>query len=219
MNDTRILRVTGRGRLSLRPDTTRITITLEGTFPEYGEALKRSAGDTEILKDVLSELGFARTDLKTLRFDVDAEYESVHENGIYRQRFVGYKFVHVVKVDFGSDNERLGRILYALANGKLRPEFRISYTVKDPEAAKNELLGAAVADARAKAQVLAEAAGVTLGEIRRIDYSWGRIDLEVRPTNGVLMSKACRDEAAYDIDLEPDNIEVTDTVTVLWAIS
>ena len=31
----------------------------------------------------------------------------------------------------------------------LQPEFRISYTVKDPEAAKNELLNKAVQDANA----------------------------------------------------------------------
>jgi len=219
MNGTRIVRVTGRGRLTLRPDTTRITITLEGTYPEYGEALGRSAEDTETLKEMLSEFGLRRADVKTLRFQVHEEYESVEENGVYRQRFAGYKFVHAVKVEFPSDNERLGRILYALANGKLHPEFRISYTVADPEAAKNELLRCAVADARAKAETLASAAGVALGNIRRIDYSWGEPDLEVRPVNGLRMAKMSRDEAACDLDLEPDDIEVNDTVTVLWEIA
>ena len=49
-----------------------------------------------------------------------------------------------MKVEFASDNARLGKTLYALANSPLNPEFRISCTVKDPEAAKNELLGKAV---------------------------------------------------------------------------
>ena len=53
-----------------------------------------------------------------------------------------------MKVEFASDNVHLGKILYALANCPVKPEFRISYTVKDPETAKNELLGKAVSDAK-----------------------------------------------------------------------
>ena len=45
-----------------------------------------------------------------------------------------------MKLEFDSDNGLLGKILFALANAeKITPEFRISYTVKDPEASKNAL--------------------------------------------------------------------------------
>ena len=131
----RTIRVTGKGRIKVKPDMTRITLSLEGIYPEYGETLRRSSQDTERLKDLLAGFGFERTDLKTLNFSVDTEYES-------------------------------------LANCDVKPEFRLSYTVKDPEAAKNELLGRAVADAGEKASVLTKAAGVALKEIQSIDYSW-----------------------------------------------
>ncbi len=39
---------------------------------------------------------------------------------------------------------------------------------------KSELLGKAVTDAKEKASVLTQAAGVTLKDIQSIDYSWGR---------------------------------------------
>ena len=54
------------------------------------------------------------------------------------------KFHHVMKVEFLTDNDRLGKVLYALANCPVKPEFRLSYTVNDPEAAKIELLAKAV---------------------------------------------------------------------------
>ncbi len=158
----RTIRVTGKGQLKVKPDMTRITMSLEGTFPEYSDALRRSAEDTERIKDLLSGFGFERTDLKTLNFNVETEYESYKEHGTYKQRFVGYKYHHLMKVEFESDNERLGKLLYALAHCPVKPEFRLSYTVKDPEAAKNELLGKAIADAKEKATVLTTAAGVTL---------------------------------------------------------
>ena len=209
--------------MKIRPDMTRITMSLEGVYPDYSETLRRSSQDTEQLKDVLSAFGFERGDLKTLNFAVDTEYESYQDKGVYKQRFVGYKFHHVMKVEFASDNDRLGKVLYALANCPVKPEFRISYTVKDPEAAKNELLGKAVSDAKDKASVLTGAAGVTLKDIQSIDYSWGEIDFEVRPMNRALVADACMapmdaGAGSYDMDIEPDDIEVSDTVTVLWEI-
>ena len=30
--------------------------------------------------------------------------------------------------------------------------------------------------------------------------------------------RSCEPEAAYDIDINPDDIDVTDNVTVVWAI-
>ena len=167
----RTIRVTGKGQIKVKPDMTRITITLEGMYPDYTETLRHSSEDTDSLKDVLAAFGFERTDLKTLIFNVDTEYESYKDHGAYKQRFVGYRFRHLLKVEFDSDNERLGKILYALGNCDLHPEFRISYTVKDPEAAKNELLGKAVKDAKEKAAVITAAAGVTLKDIQSIDYS------------------------------------------------
>ena len=219
MSTMRTIRVTGKGRIKVRPDITRITLSLEETWPEYDETLRKSAEDTEILKDLLEKHGFERSDLRTLHFHVDTEYESYKEKGTYKQRFVGYRFRHRMKFEFESDNERLGRVLYAIAHCPVDPEFQISYTVSDPEAAKNELLGKAVTDAREKASVLTQAAGVALKDIQSIDYSWGEIDFEVRPmlledTSGSMMAPT----GSYKMDIEPDDIEISDTVTVVWEI-
>jgi hypothetical protein len=218
----RTIRVTGKGQINVKPDMTRITITLEGINKEYAETMRRSSLDTEEIKKLLSRFGFERSDLKTLNFSVDTEYESYRENGAYKQRLIGYKYHHTMKIEFESDNDRLGKILYALANCTINPEFRISYTVKDPEAAKNELLGKAVTDATEKAAVLTKAAGVSLREIQSIDYSWGEINFEVQPMNRMRLAEDCvaapMSTESYDMDIEPDDIKVSDTVTVIWEI-
>ena len=217
----RTIRVTGSGRTRIRPDVTRVTMILDGLFKDYGETLRRSSEDTEKLKDMLAPFGFQRNDLKTLSFSVDPEYEGVREeDGTYTQRFTGYRFRHTMKVEFPSNNQRLGKVLFALANGPVTPEFHLSYTVGDPEAVKNALLGRAVADAREKAAALTRAGGVELGELQTIDYSWGQADLEVRPMNGRVMMKSMAEPAAnsYDLNVEPDDIELTDSVTVVWEI-
>ena len=214
MEGKRFIKVTGKGNLKVKPDLTRITITLEGCDEIYEEALRRSTKDTERLKDLLEKQGFARDDVKTLSFNVNTKYESYQDkDNCWKERFVGYEFRHVLKVEFDSDNARLGKILYALAGAeKIKPEFRLSYTVKDKEASKNELLGRAVEDAKAKAAVLTAAAGVKLVEIQSIDYSWGEIDFECSPMQSgfnALPMMARKMDGAYDIDIEPDDIEVS----------
>lgn len=217
------IRVTGKGCIQVKPDLTRITLSLEGIYPEYQETLKRSSQDTEQLKDLLTEFHLKRSDLKTLYFNIDPEYESYKERGTYKNRLVGYKFSHTMKVEFESDHERLGKILYALAHCSLHPEIRLSYTIKDQEASKNALLHQAIIDAKAKAVVLTQAADVTLKEIQSIDYSWGEINFEVHPMRQMMLSDALSPMdmnagGSYDLDIEPDDLEVTDTVTVIWEI-
>ena len=219
----RTIRVTGKGQTKVTPDVMRITMTLEGLHRDYAEALRKSSEDTECLKDLLAEHGFARTDLKTLYFSIDTEYESYTERGAYKKRFMGYKYDHRLKVEFDFDNERLGRILYALAHSKVEPEFGVSYTVKDTEGPKNALLGKAVTDAQIKAGVLTQAAGTKLIEIQSIDYSWGEIEFEVNPMGRMYKAKdyamaPMADCGSFGLDIEPDDIELTDTVTVIWEI-
>lgn len=55
-----------------------------------------------------------------------------------------------------------------------------------------------------------------------IDYSWGEIDFVTKPMNEMRLMECTECEmsapAAYDIDIEADDIDVTDTVTVVWEI-
>lgn len=43
----RTIRVTGKGQIKVKPDMTRISITLEGMYPDYAETLRHSSEDTD----------------------------------------------------------------------------------------------------------------------------------------------------------------------------
>ena len=213
------MRVTGKGKLPVKPDMIRLLLDTGKVCATYEEALRQSSIQTEELKDCFERLGFARGDLKTLSFSVDTEREGYRDkNNDWKHRFVGYRFTHNMKLEFDADHDRLGRVLYALAQTDVNPEFRINYTVKDMEAAKNKLLAKAVADSKEKAKVLAEAAGVALGDIVKIDYSWGELEIFSAPVEYSVRSASDFEEDSYSMDIEPDDIDVTDTVTVVWEI-
>ena len=217
MNEPRTIRVTGKGMIRLKPDTTQVTMTLNGISAVYAETLARSASDTEQIRSALAQIGFSRDDLKTLSFRVEPEYEGYQEEGVYKQRLVGYRFLHEMKIGFPSDNERLGQVLSALAATELAPEFQIGYTVKDREAAKNALIGMAVADAKAKAAALTDAAGVKLLGIRHIEYSLRDVGLEVRPVLYAGMKRAANADG-FSPEIVPEEITAEDTVTIDWEI-
>ena len=217
MSETRTVHVTGKGMIRLKPDTVRVAMTLEGMEPDYAETLRRSAADTERIRSALIEAGFSREELKTRNFNVQTEYEGYQEDGVYRQRLVGYRFIHELEIEFPWDNERLGAVLNAITDAALSPNLRISYTVKDREAAKNALLGLAVADAKAKAEALTAAAGVKLLDVLQINYAIGENEFAVHPVlYAGAARKMCADNAAPEI--VPEEITAEDTVTIVWAI-
>ena len=217
MSETRTVHVTGKGMIRLKPDTVRVAMTLEGMEPDYAETLRRSAADTERIRSALIEAGFSREELKTRNFNVQTEYEGYQEDGVYRQRLVGYRFIHELEIEFPWDNERLGAVLNAITDAALSPNLRISYTVRDREAAKNALLGLAVADAKAKAEALTAAAGVKLLDVLQINYAIGENEFAVHPVlyDGAAR-KMCAGNAAPEI--VPEEITAEDTVTIVWAI-
>ena len=87
----RTIRVTGKGNLSVKPDTVRLIMTMEGMKEEYDVALEESTEMTEHLKQMFSDLGFDREDIKTLSFNVSTEYESYQaKDKSWKRRFEAF---------------------------------------------------------------------------------------------------------------------------------
>lgn len=217
----RTIRVTGKGKVTIKPDRIQMTFTMTDVKKTYEQVMEDSTKATRILKDIFERLGLKREDLKTTALNVHAKYESYQDVlHSWKQKFLGYEFRHGLKIEFDLDNALLGKVLYELAHCELEPEIQIHYTVKDREAAKKELLERAVKDSMEKADILAKASGVTLKDIVNIDYSWEEIALSTHPVNlySVSRSAGAVAQASYDVDMEAEDIVVEDTVTVVWGI-
>lgn len=215
----RTIRVTGSGSVPVKPDTTSLRISFEGLYKDYEETVRQSAEKTKILRGAIEKSGLPGEALKTKDFSIQTEYESYRDyNGDYKKRFLGYKFYHRTQIQFPKDNEMLGRILYELSLCPVKVEFSIDYTVKDKDAVKKEVIKLAVDNSREKAEIMAIAAGVSLGKVQSIDYSWGEIDIRTSPVDMFEVRKSYTLEPSYDIDIEPDDIDVKDTVTIEWEI-
>lgn len=218
----RSIRVKGQGKLMVAPDTIRFYIILENKNESYEEAMNQSNDQTKKLKNCLVKIGLDKEQVKTIHFNIEPLYDSFEDKDHnWVRRFEGYKVLHKFKVDIPNDSEWLGRILYALAHCSIHTEFSLCYTVKDIEACKDMLLKNAIADSMHKAEILTHASGTKLGSIITIDYSWDDIAFVSKPMGRAMESCMLTDTNAiegYDMDITPDYIEVSDTVTVIWGL-
>ena len=216
----RTITIKGIGKLSLKPDQTVVSLTLKTVHGDYDKAMDEAAKHLEQLRNAITEIGFAKDDLKTTSFDVSTEYENERDkNGNYKRIFIGYRVTHGLKLEFDFDSQRLSKVLGAMAGCIAEPELNVQFTVKDKEAVNAALLESACINAKAKAEILTKASGVTLGELISIDYHWGELKL-YSPTR-YEMEDACMMRASAAptaMDIEPDDIDVSDSVTFVWEI-
>ena len=216
----RTITIKGIGKLSLKPDQTEVSLCLKTTDAVYDKAMDQAARHLELLRAALAGIGFAKDDLKTTNFSVDTKYESERDKkGSYKQVFVGYCVTHQLKLTFAFNTQRLSETLSAVAACIAEPELRIQFTVTDRDAVNAALLASACTNAKAKAEILTKASGVTLGPLISIDYSWSELRL-YSPTRfemeDACMMKACA--APSGMEIEPEDIHVSDSVTFVWEI-
>lgn len=213
----RTIRVTGTGRLSVKPDLIRLMITLNAVKHKYTDAVRESAEKTELVRECIRKIGFETDDLKTSSFRINTRYSSHQLGEEWKQKFLGYEYNHELKFEFPADNEILGRAIKVLSESSARPEFRIIYTLKDQESCANEVIKRAVQNSRMKAEAAADAAGVKLGELMTIDFSWDNFGIELSPLSGFAESRGGM-ASSCDIDIVPENIDISNKVVAVWSI-
>lgn len=215
----RVITVKGIGKASARPDMVEISMALHTRDRNYDRAMDLAGQHIQHLTETICAIGFEKSDLKTANFNVHTEYENVKDrNGNYNRIFKGYVMDHNLKLEFDFEMQRLSQVLSAIASCLSNPDLSIRFTVKDATGMNEEMLRSAAVNARRKAEILCEASGVKLGQLLNVDYNWS--ELEIYSNTQYKLSEECMPYAAAPtaIDIEPDDIDVSDTVTFVWEI-
>lgn len=212
----RTITVKSTGKVSVKPDYISINLKLAAKDCDYGKTMNLAEKQLEELRKSLEKAGVNRDGLKTCDFNVNAEYKSVNDKrGGYSREFDGYCCRHSLKVEFGLDMKKLGAVLGSVSSCTAKPEFKIKFTVKDKDAVAEKLLESAAAEARKKAETLCKASEVKLGQLISIDYNRVELDVYSPTVYSAVDSGAVR---CANIEIEPENIDLTDAVTFVWEI-
>ncbi len=215
------LNVTGNAKINVKSTITRLSIKLTSICELFDEVVAKSAEDTGKMKDIVESLGFKRSDLKTVSFDVEAKYNYVYDDkGNNKEEFKGYEYIHYVSIEFPIDNKILGDLLYAFSKSGIEPRFKIGYTVEEEEKEKYRdiLIKESIKNAKKRAKILAKASGLELNKIYRIDYLEKSIDMYEDYYNVSSKAMAMEQEGTYNFDIDVADLILSDSVNVTWKI-
>lgn len=217
----RTITVKGVGNVSANPDYISISMTIESVDNNYDKAMDGAARHIENLKAAAVSVGYEKEALKTINFNVETRYENVKDRqGNYKREFAGYACVYRLKLAFDFDSKQLAKVIAAIAGSKANPELSIAFTVRNPAKVSKELLESAALNARAKAEILCRASGSEMGQLLSIDYNWGELNIVSRTSyemEDCLMPLAAMEKCCSP-EIEPDDIDVSDTVAFTWEI-
>ncbi|MHB0970887.1 MAG: SIMPL domain-containing protein [Thermoanaerobaculia bacterium] len=152
--------VTGTGRVTLAPDRVSFTVGVETNAADVTEAVEQSNRKTADVIAALKRAGVGEKEIRTSNFSIFPQQD--YQEG-RRPRIVGYQVVNNITVTRDKTAD-VGRLLEAAINAGANQVHGIGFSVADPARGRDQGLQAAFNDARAKAALLAKAAGRTLGE-------------------------------------------------------
>jgi len=203
--------VSGEGRVSVAPDMALLGIgvsTKEDTVAAANSAVQAAM---DRLLSSLDANGIVEKDIQTTQFSISPEYDYQ----LNEPRLTGYRVTHMLQVKV-RDIDRAGEVIDdgVEAAGDLVQVGSISLTIDDTSAMAKQARELAMADAKAKAEELAQLADVELGKPISISES------SYTPGPAVMYDRALAgaEAAPAATSISTGELEVVVSVQITYAI-
>jgi uncharacterized protein YggE len=214
--DPRILSVTGTGTVQRQPDRAVVLVAVESRATTAKDAAAANARKMDAVYAALRAAGVVPPNVQTISYDLQPQYNQPDRNGgEYVPRITGYVANNMVRVQV-DDVLRAGAIIDAAIAGGANRIANLSFELKDTESARLEALRAAVAKARAEAEVVAAAAGQRLGAPQNITSSAHWVPQPMYRRDMAMMEMA--QAPAPPTPVEAGNLTITATVSINYLL-
>jgi uncharacterized protein len=203
--------VRGVGRVRRQPDVGDLTLVVEAIRPTATQARDLAATSATRVIAALRTAGLADEDLQTVGIDVQPSWEH-DDRG--RARRTGFTVTHRIAARV-RDLDSLGRTLDAALDAGATRVDGVTLAIGDTSTAETDARRRAVADARTRAETIAQAAGTSLG--RLLTLSEG---VAVQ-SPGPLRAREMKLAAAADVatPVESGSLEVAVAVDATWELN
>ena len=199
--------VTGMGQATGVPDMATINVGVEASRDTVQAARDDAAAAMGQVIEVLRQQGIEDRDIQTRYFSINTQYDREGQN------VIGFQVSNQVTVKV-RDLDNVGAVVdqVVAAGGDLTRFQGISFSIADTKPLERDAREAAVADLRAKAEQLAQLAGVPLGPLVSITETGGAMPLAVRERSFMAM------DAAASTPIMAGEMDVTITLQAVYAI-
>ena len=208
-DEMRVITTTGRGVVDTAPDMATLSLGVTQRATEAEEAMSQTSDAVQDVIERLTALGIAARDMQTSGLSLQPIWSRPQNNEDQARTITGFVANNTLTVR-ARDLTMLGALLDAVVQDGANTFNGLQFALQDPESALAEARTAAVATAIAKAQLLADAAGVTLGPVQSITETGGA----PRP---VMMEMASA-RVASDVPVAAGEVSLSAQVTMVFTI-
>lgn len=199
---TSTVTVTGTGTVTAVPDQASFSFTVQTKATTAANALGRNATATRAVIAAVQDAGVAEADIQTSQVSLDPVTSN---DGASIVAFTASDTISVTKLAIA----KAGAVVDAAVGAGATNVYGPSLALSSQDAIYAKALKAAVAQAKTKAQALADAAGLTLGGV-----------VTMVEGGGVAVPLPYAQGAAKDVTpIEPGTQAVQATVTVTYGLS
>lgn len=223
---TNTISVSGEGEVFAIPDIAEFTFSISETAKDVQTAQTNATKKTNSSIAYLKKHGIEEKDIKTIDYSVNPHYEwqqspclPVADRYVPcpsgKQILVGYDVSQTVQVKV-RETKRAGDLLAGVGDAGATNISGLNFTVEDQKKLEEEARGKAIAEARARAEALADELGVDL--VRVVSFNEGG---GIRPYYAKTMSSMSMDavsEIAPAPEIPVGQNKITSSVTVTYEI-
>ena len=208
-NARRSIRVQGTGGIDARPNQAVILAAVVDQEARAGAALEANSREMARVLQKLAEFAVAEADIQTQGFSVTPVFER-RQSGTTTPRIIGYRVVNRIEAKV-RELARLGAMLDALVAAGADRLDGIRFSITEPAPLADKARLRAMADARRKAELYAQAAGVRVGRVLEIAEQGVSV-----PRPRLMQATEMRARAA--VPVAPGEQRVSANVTVVYEI-
>jgi uncharacterized protein YggE len=162
----RRMTLTGVGEVFVVPDMATVTLGVGSIDKKASDAMRANSSAMAKVFEKLKDAGIEARDIQTSQLSLNPRWERATSNNA--PRIIGYEAMNTVTVRVRA-LDTVGTVLDVLSQAGANRINQISFGIQKPRPHQDEARKRAVADARVKAALYAQAAGVTLGAIISIN--------------------------------------------------
>ena len=205
--------VSGEGKVSVVPDVAILSLGVEAQAATVAKAQLQAAEAMKAIFDELDDKGVDKKDIKSQHFSIYPVRQ--WDRDTEEEILIGYRVTNTVTAKI-REVDKTGTIIDAVAEvgGDYVRISGIDFTIDDPTAYYGELREEAMADAKDKAEQLADLGGVNLGKPIYISEGGGYIP---GPRDYITLEKAVAG-AAPATPIVPGEMEISFSVQVVFSI-
>ena len=205
----RTITVTGEGRAAAAPDMAVINIGVRTEAPNAAAALRQNSADMSATIKKLKDLGVAEKDIQTSGLSINPRYD--YEKNRSQPEVIGFTASNNVTVRL-RDLSSAGSVIDQAVQSGANSLGGISFSFSDPKPLYDDARRDAVADAKAKAKLLTDAADVRLGKLLSIQEGYAQAP---QPKMYSARMEMAADAA---VPMEAGESEVNVTVSLIYEI-